>query len=74
MVTAVTFSPDGQQLASASEDRTIRVWDVRGQHLKTLVGHLHWVWSVAFSPDGQMLASGGSDQTVRFGTYKPVDL
>jgi tetratricopeptide (TPR) repeat protein len=61
----VAFSPDGQTLASASWDNTVRLWRVAdGQELRTLTGHTSYVYSVAFSPDGQTLASAGDD-TVR---------
>ena len=66
-VLSVAFSPDGQTLASGSDDDTIRFWDVAtGQHKATLEGHTGWVLSVAFSPDGQTLASGSDDDTIRF--------
>ncbi len=72
LIWSVAFSPDGQTLASSSEDRTVRCWDVRdGRCKKTLQGHTNRVWSVAFSPQRededapQLLASGGKDQTVR---------
>ena len=65
-VLSVSFSPDGQTLASAGIDKTIRLWDVRtGDTLRTLTGHTKEVNSVAFSPDGKTLASGSSDSTTR---------
>ena len=65
-VLSVSFSPDGQILASASGDNTVRLWNPNtGQLLNTLIGHTDWVYSVSFSPDGKTLASGGADYTVR---------
>ncbi|MDE0400559.1 MAG: T9SS type A sorting domain-containing protein [Candidatus Poribacteria bacterium] len=65
-VLSISYSPDGQTLASGSADNTVRLWNPNtGQHKKTLKGHTGWVRSVAFSPDGQTLASGSYDTTVR---------
>jgi WD40 repeat protein len=65
-VHCVAFSPDGRRLASASTDRTVKVWDaVTGKCLGTLEGHTDTIRAVAFSPDGQTLASAGEDMTVR---------
>ena len=62
----MSFSPDGNTLASASWDKTVRLWDANtGSPIRTLTGHTNWVYSVSFSPDGNTLASGSWDTTVR---------
>jgi WD40 repeat protein/tetratricopeptide (TPR) repeat protein len=72
---SLTFSPNGQQLASGSEDNTINIWDVSdGSLLKTLKGHNDAVASVAFSPDGKTLASGSYDKSIKFWSLEPPAL
>ena len=64
-VTSVAFSPDGQTLASGSEDKTIEMWKLEaGKRWYTLTGHSDWVTCVTFSPDGRTLASSGRDRTI----------
>src|SRR5262245_60507668 len=58
LVHAIKFAPDGQSIATAGADKTIRVWEVvTGKERLKLVGHAGAVWSVAFAPDGKTLAS-----------------
>lgn len=66
-VTDIAFSPDRKWLASASEDATLRVWEVAtGKELHRVTeAHAFSVQGVAFSPDGKLLASAGWDATVR---------
>ena len=66
-VTALSYSPDGHYIASASCDHTIRIWDAEYSHLMTkeLPGHKGSVNSVVVSADGSFIVSGSADRTVR---------
>ncbi|MEM9486995.1 MAG: TIR domain-containing protein [Cyanobacteria bacterium P01_F01_bin.116] len=64
-VNRLAISPNGQIIASASRDQTIRLWDMQGDLRRTLNKHQQSVTGVTFSPDGQMLASTSADKTVK---------
>ena len=65
-INSVAFSPDGNTIASGSNDGTVRLWNANtGRHIRTFRGHTDSVRSVAFSPDGNKIASGSEDYTVR---------
>ncbi|WP_271253833.1 nSTAND1 domain-containing NTPase [Pseudanabaena sp. Chao 1811] len=64
-VYSIAFSPDGKQLATASDDNTVKIWSSDGKELQTLKGHSSGVYSIAFSPDGKQLATASADNTVK---------
>lgn len=65
-VNSLAVSHDGQWLASASADRSLRLWHLdSGRELRRLRGHTLDVTAVAWSRDDRLLASGGNDGTVR---------
>lgn len=65
-VYAVAFSPDGKLIASASGDRTVKVWDTAaGKRLFTLSEATSELYTVVWSPDGAQIAAGGVDRTLR---------
>lgn len=68
-VNSVIFSPDGQQLASAGQDKTIKLWNINGTSQKTLQktleGHSDKVTIARFSKDGKLIASASRDKTIK---------
>ncbi|MEG4440260.1 hypothetical protein QUB47_04520 [Microcoleus sp. AT9_B5] len=64
-VNQVSFSPDGKMIATASDDKTVKLWEQDGTLIQTLEKHTNQVFSVSFSSDGKMIASSGADKTVK---------
>jgi WD40 repeat protein len=65
-ITSVVWSPDGERIAAACWDSTIKVWEARsGRRLATLRGSQGGVVTLAWNPDSRQLASGGRDRAIR---------
>ena len=58
-IRSIAISPDGLRLATASVDRSVKIWDMAGRQLLTLRGHDGGAHSVAWSPSGEWLVSSG---------------
>jgi len=65
VVIGVAFTPNGELIASVSEDRTAKLWSRDGKLLHTFKGHDSGIWSVAFSPDSQTIATGSNDGMIK---------
>jgi pSer/pThr/pTyr-binding forkhead associated (FHA) protein len=65
-INALAFSPDGEMLAAASGDKTIKLWNIEtGEEQLSITAHKLAISAIAFSPDGQLLASASGDKTIK---------
>ena len=65
-ISQIKYSPDGKTIASASWDRTVKLWNITNNKLiGRLTGHQSGINGIAFSPDGQTLVSGSEDKTIK---------
>jgi serine/threonine protein kinase len=65
-VWTVAWSPDQTRIASAGQDRTVQVWEIKTGHCQLTYGeHTDLVWHVAWSADGSLIASAGDDNRVQ---------
>ena len=74
----MAFSPDGRWLATGSDDKTARLWDLKADDPAkpppaSSRGHEGSVTALAFSPDGRWLATGSDDKTARLWDLKADD-
>ncbi|KAJ8918929.1 hypothetical protein NQ315_016831 [Exocentrus adspersus] len=75
LVNDVKFSPDGRIIASASFDKSIRLWESKtGKFIRTLRGHVQPVYMVAFSADSRLMVSGSADSTLKLWNLQKREL
>jgi platelet-activating factor acetylhydrolase IB subunit alpha len=60
-----SFSSSFEYVATASRDKTIKIWNTRQEVIATLVGHDNWVRALVFHPGGKYLISASDDRTIR---------
>jgi WD40 repeat protein len=66
LVRSVSFSPTGDRIATASQDKTAKLWDLQGNYWVTFTGHHDSVRSVSFSPTGDAIATASDDKTAKW--------
>ncbi|RMH70017.1 MAG: TIR domain-containing protein [Gemmatimonadetes bacterium] len=64
-LTSVTFSPDGNRLATATEQGVVQLWEANGKPLRSWQAHSDVIYHVTFSPSGDQLITASADQTMK---------
>src|SRR5262249_34231828 len=65
-VSACVVTPDGRHVVSASQDQTLKVWELAtGREVATLQSHTAWVTACAVTPDGRHMVSASGDKTLK---------
>uniref|UniRef100_A0A0N4ZI08 WD_REPEATS_REGION domain-containing protein n=1 Tax=Parastrongyloides trichosuri TaxID=131310 RepID=A0A0N4ZI08_PARTI len=71
LVNQVLFSPDSRYIASASFDKSIKIWDGKtGKYVTSLRGHVQAVYQISWSADSRLLVSGSADSTLKVWNMK----
>lgn len=75
LIMDVRFSPDAHIIASASFDKSVRLWDGKtGRFLSTLRGHVGYVYQLCWSADSRLLTSASNDSTLKVWSVKDKKL
>ncbi|MEG4963175.1 MULTISPECIES: AAA-like domain-containing protein [unclassified Microcoleus] len=60
-----SFSPDSQTIVTATDDKSIKLWQTKGTLQATLTGHTDKIRNVIFNPSGQLIVSASDDKTLK---------